>query len=33
VHRAEAELDKLTGRYTAQVDEHVKAKEAELLEI
>jgi ribosome recycling factor len=33
VHRAEAELDKLTGRYTAQVDEHVRAKEAELLEI
>jgi ribosome recycling factor len=33
VHRAEQELEKLTGRYTAQVDEHVKAKEAELLEI
>ena len=33
VRRAEQELDKLTGRYTAQVDEHVKAKEAELLEI
>jgi ribosome recycling factor len=33
VRRAEHELDKLTGRYTAQVDEHVKAKEAELLEI
>jgi len=32
VHRAEAELDKLTGRYTASVDEVVKAKEAELLE-
>jgi ribosome recycling factor len=32
VHRAEGELEKLTGRYTGQVDEHVKAKEAELLE-
>jgi ribosome recycling factor len=33
VHRAEAELDRLTGRYTGQVDEHVRGKEAELLEI
>jgi ribosome recycling factor len=33
VHRAEAELDKITGRYTATVDEVVKAKEAELLEV
>lgn len=33
VRRAEAELDKLTGRYTSQVDELVKAKEAELLEV
>ena len=33
VHRAEAELDKLTGRYTGEVDEPVRAKEAELLEI
>ena len=33
VRRAEAELDKLTGRYTGQVDEAVKAKEAELLEV
>ena len=33
VRRAEHELDRLTGRYTALVDEHVKAKEAELLEI
>lgn len=33
VRRAEAELDKLTGRYTAHVDEIVKAKEAELLEV
>ena len=33
VHRAEAELDKLTHKYTDQVDEQVKAKEAELLEI
>ena len=32
-HRAEGELEKLTGRYTGQVDEAVKAKEAELLEI
>jgi ribosome recycling factor len=33
VHRAEAELDRTTGKYTAQVDEVVKAKEAELLEV
>jgi len=33
VRRAEAELEKITGRYTAQVDEVVKAKEAELLEV
>jgi ribosome recycling factor len=33
VHRAEAELDKLTGRYTGSVDEAVRAKEAELLEV
>ncbi len=33
VHRAEGELDKLTGRYTSTVDEIVKAKEAELLEV
>jgi ribosome recycling factor len=33
VRRAEAELDKTTGRYTAHVDEIVKAKEAELLEV
>jgi ribosome recycling factor len=33
VHRAEAELDKLTGRYTGSVDDVVKAKEAELLEV
>lgn len=33
VHRAEAELDKLTGRYTGTVDEVVKAKEIELLEL
>jgi ribosome recycling factor len=33
VHRAESELDKLTGRYTAMIDEVVKAKEAELLEV
>lgn len=33
VHRAEAELDKITGRYTGSVDDVVKAKEAELLEV
>ena len=33
VHRAEEELDKLTGTYTATVDEVVKDKETELLEI
>lgn len=33
VRRAETELDKLTSRYTATVDDLVKAKEAELLEI
>jgi ribosome recycling factor len=33
VRRAEAELEKITGRCTAQVDEVVKAKEAELLEV
>lgn len=33
VRRAEAELEKLTGKYTGHVDEIVKAKEAELLEV
>jgi ribosome recycling factor len=33
VRRAEAELEKLTGRYTGSVDEVVRAKEAELLEV
>ena len=33
VHRAEGELDKLTGKYTALVDDAVKAKETELLEV
>ena len=33
VRRAEAELDKLTSRYTTSVDDLVRAKEAELLEI
>jgi ribosome recycling factor len=33
VRRAESELDKLTGKYTGHVDEAVKAKEAELLEV
>lgn len=32
-HRAEADLQKLTDRYTASVDELVKHKEAELLEV
>jgi len=32
-HRAEGELEKLTGTYTGLVDEAVKAKEAELLEV
>ncbi|MGI8881797.1 MAG: ribosome recycling factor [Jatrophihabitans sp.] len=33
VHRAEGELDKLTAKYAAHVDELVKHKEAELLEV
>jgi ribosome recycling factor len=33
VHRAEGVLDKLTAKYTGQVDEFVRAKEAELLEV
>jgi ribosome recycling factor len=33
VRRAEGELDKTTGKYTSQVDEVVKHKEAELLEV
>jgi ribosome recycling factor len=33
VRRAEVELDKTTSKYTAHVDEIVKAKEAELLEV
>jgi ribosome recycling factor len=33
VHRAEAELQKLTDSYTHRVDEAVKAKESELLEV
>ncbi len=32
-HRAEAELDKLTARYTGTIDEVVRAKEVELLEV
>ena len=32
-HRAEGELDKLTSKYTGTVDEVVKVKEAELLEV
>src|SRR5215470_16865007 len=32
-HRAEAELDKITHAYVAQVDELLKNKEAELLEV
>ncbi|MDT4926860.1 MAG: ribosome recycling factor [Pseudonocardiales bacterium] len=33
VHRAEVELDKLTSRYTGTIDEVVRAKESELLEV
>ena len=33
VRRAEGELDKTTSKYTGHVDEMVKAKEAELLEV
>jgi ribosome recycling factor len=33
VRRAEGELDKLTGKYTGHIDEAVRAKEAELLEV
>jgi ribosome recycling factor len=33
VHRAERELDELTHTYTAQVDELLKHKESELLEV
>jgi len=33
VRRAEGELDKTTSKYTGHVDEIVKAKEAELLEV
>ncbi|MDP9093773.1 MAG: ribosome recycling factor [Actinomycetota bacterium] len=33
VRRAEGELDKLTGKYTGHIDEAVKAKEVELLEV
>jgi ribosome recycling factor len=33
VHRAEGELDKLTAKYTGAVDEAVRTKEAELLEV
>jgi ribosome recycling factor len=32
-HRAEGELDKLTAKYTGAVDDAVRAKEAELLEV
>ncbi len=33
VHRAEGELEKMTHTYTDRVDEAVKAKETELLEV
>ena len=33
VNRAEKELEKLTGRYVAEVDELLKHKETELLEV
>jgi ribosome recycling factor len=32
-HRAEAELDKTTAKYTSTIDDLVKHKEAELLEV
>jgi ribosome recycling factor len=32
-HRAEGELDRTTGKYTALVDDIVRAKESELLEV
>lgn len=32
-HRAEADIQKLTDRYVAQIDEHFKKKEAEVMEI
>lgn len=33
VGRAEKDLDKTTGQYVAQIDELVKHKEGELLEV
>jgi ribosome recycling factor len=33
VRRAEKELDELTHKYTGQIDDHLKNKEAELLEV
>ena len=33
VTRAEKELDKVTARYTAQIDEMVRSKETELMEV
>jgi len=33
VARAEKELDKTTGRYVAQIDELVRHKESELMEV
>jgi len=33
VHRAEGELEKVTAKYVASVDDMVKSKEAELLEV
>jgi ribosome recycling factor len=33
VRRAEAELEKLTHSYTDRIDDAVKAKESELLEV
>ncbi len=33
VNRAEKELDKVTARYAAQIDDMVKHKEAELMEV
>ena len=33
IHRAEVELQEITDRHTARIDEHLERKEAELLEV
>jgi ribosome recycling factor len=32
-HRGEVELQKLTDKHIGQLDDHLKAKEAEILEV